>query len=102
MKRKYDPVARRARNLKRYGINEAQFQAMYERQGGLCDICAKPLGKKPHVDHDHGPSKRVRGLLCWWCNRLIGSNRNTPLMFMQAHRYLMSDFDGRFIKAPHA
>ena len=97
MKRKYDPAARRRRNLARYGLTEAQFQMMYERQGGLCDICYKPLPKRPHVDHDH-KTGRVRGLLDWWCNRLIGNNRNTPLMFRAASQYLLSDFDGRLLK----
>lgn len=94
MTKPYDPVKRRAYNLARYGITEAQFQAMWERQGGLCDICAKPLPARPHVDHDH-KTKRVRGLVDWHCNRLLGNNRNTPLMFRNAARYLESDYDGR-------
>jgi hypothetical protein len=95
VKRTYDPAKRRARNLAKYGITEAQFQAMWDRQHGLCDICAKPLPARPHVDHDHAKPHRVRGLLHWWCNRLVGTNRNTPLMFRNAARYLESDFDGR-------
>jgi hypothetical protein len=92
----YDPAARRLRTLAAYGLTEAQYQKMYVRQRGLCEICAKPLPKRPHVDHDHATG-RVRGLLCWWCNRLIGNNRNTPLMFFNASTYLLSDFDGRRI-----
>jgi Recombination endonuclease VII len=94
MTRAYDPLKRRARNLKRYGITEAQFQAMWERQHGLCDICTKPLPARPHVDHDHRTG-RVRGLLDWWCNRLLGTHRNTPMMFRNAARYLESSFDAR-------
>lgn len=91
----YDPAKRRAYNLAQYGITEAQFQLMWKLQRGLCDICAKPLPARPHVDHDHGKSGRVRGLLHWWCNRLVGTNRNTPQMFRNAARYLESTFDGR-------
>ena len=94
MTRPYDPVKRRARNLKRYGLTEAQFQKMVERQHGHCDICRKPLPSKPHVDHDH-KTGRVRGLVHWHCNRLIGNNRYSPLMFRNAASYLESGFDGR-------
>jgi hypothetical protein len=93
MTRAYDPAKRRARNLKRYGIDERQFQAMWQRQRGLCDICIKPLPARPHVDHDH-KDKRVRGLLCWPCNRLIGRYRHPHLFFLAA-RYIESTFDGR-------
>lgn len=93
----YDPVARRRRTLATYGITEAQYQALVRRQKGLCDICAKPLPEHPHIDHDH-KTAIVRGVLCWWCNRLIGTNRNTAFMFRQAARYLESRFDGRAIR----
>jgi hypothetical protein len=94
-KRAYDPLKRRAANLKRYGIDEAQFQLMLERQRGRCDICTKLLRGRIYVDHDHGPSKRVRGLLDFVCNRLVLTSRATPLMFRNAAAYLESDFDGR-------
>jgi len=98
MKAKYDPAKRRRANLAAYGITEVQFLKMWHRQRGYCDICAKPLPnerKNIVVDHDHGKSKRVRGLLHRLCNRLIGNNRNTPLMFRNAAAYLESTFDGR-------
>jgi len=92
-RRAYDPAKRRARNLARYGIDERQFLLMWKRQGGLCDVCVKPLPVRPHVDHDH-KNKRVRGLLCWPCNRLIGRYRHEQI-FYNAGRYLASPFDGR-------
>jgi hypothetical protein len=95
--RAYDPFARRARTLREKGITESQYAAMVRRQKGLCDICAKPLPAHPHVDHDH-KTKRVRGLLDFWCNRFLGNNRNTPVMFRRAAAYLESRFDGRAIR----
>ena len=89
----YDPAKRRARNLARYGINAGQFLKLSERQRWCCDICTKPLPRRAHVDHDHATG-RVRGLLCWPCNRLIGRHRD-PWIFRQAARYLESTFDGR-------
>ena len=90
-------AARRRRTLAAHDLTEAQYQAMVRRQKSLCDVCAKPLPVHPHVDHDHRTG-RVRGILCWWCNRLIGNHRNTALMFRRAAEYLESRFDGRAIR----
>ena len=45
---------------------------MLERQAGLCPICRRGLGDKPHVDHDHETGE-VRGLLCFTCNVGLGN-----------------------------
>ena len=90
-----DPAKRRAAKLlKKYGITPAQWQAMYDRQKGLCDICAKPLTGRIYTDHDH-KTGRVRGLLDFICNRLLLTSRVTPLMLRRAADYLESQFDGR-------
>lgn len=59
-------------------MTEAEWDAIYERQGGVCAICEKPetvirKGKllPLSVDHDHATG-RVRGLLCNRCNTAIG------------------------------
>jgi hypothetical protein len=84
----------RAGKLKRrYGITPAQWQMMWDRQHGLCDICAKPLKERAHVDHDP-KSGRVRGLLHGFCNKML-NRRYTAAMFARAARYLESPFDGR-------
>jgi hypothetical protein len=63
-----------------YGITLEQYDALVERQGGVCAICQRPPaeGKNLDVDHDHAccPDVRrargcggcVRGLLCKSCN----------------------------------
>lgn len=64
---------------KRYGLSLTDFQALRDKQGGVCAICRKDprtMGKDTkhqilHVDHDH-MTKQVRGLLCNGCNRAIG------------------------------
>ncbi len=54
----------------RYGITAADYEAMYERQGGRCAICGAAEGKLV-VDHNHKTGK-VRELLCHLCNAMIG------------------------------
>jgi hypothetical protein len=57
----------------RYGITPAQWQEMYDAQGGLCGICQGPQQgtQRLAVDHNHDTG-RVRGLLCHRCNLLVG------------------------------
>lgn len=58
-----------------YGITSEQVVAQYVDQGGRCAICRNEIrvsGTKIfHIDHDH-KTNRVRGLLCFSCNRLMG------------------------------
>lgn len=51
-----------------------QAKALLAAHGGKCDMCgcAEPKGMGDwHVDHDHGTG-RLRGLLCFQCNVLLG------------------------------
>lgn len=86
----------RAIRLKRlYGITVAQYDEMFRRQHGLCDICAHPpKNMRLSVDHDH-TTGRVRGLLCFLCNHKLIGRRRDPNLFRRVAEYLASDFDGR-------
>jgi Recombination endonuclease VII. len=64
-----------------YGITLAQWEVMFEAQGGGCAICGRlSKGGKPlFVDHDHACcagqrtcGRCVRALLCGDCNLGIG------------------------------
>jgi 5-methylcytosine-specific restriction endonuclease McrA len=57
---------------RRYGIGQAEVDAMIEAQGGTCAVCP---GKPEHVDHDHKTGK-VRGMLCFLCNQALGNARD--------------------------
>jgi hypothetical protein len=78
-----------------FGLTPAEYNALYEAQGGRCYVCSRANGKTKRlaVDHDHvlaslhghDPKKAckfcVRGLACGWCNHQvlgrIGSNPKT-------------------------
>jgi hypothetical protein len=54
---------------RRYGVSADEVAEMVRHQGGTCAICrTKPA---VHIDHDHATG-RVRGILCFACNRGLG------------------------------
>lgn len=84
--------ARREMNLRRFGLNATDYDAMLAAQGGVCAICAsaQPRGRwNTHfaVDHDH-KSGRVRGLLCGTCNTALGMAKDNPELLRAAADYL--------------
>lgn len=80
-----------------YGIDEGQFDLMRMKQNDKCAICGDSLdGKtkggrvKVYVDHNHN-NNRVRGLLCPWCNFIIGfaEKKESPIdVLKMCIRYL--------------
>ena len=84
-------IYRIERNFK---LSLEDYEALFETQGGVCELCKKPETKIHHVsgevqrlavDHDHAccptvPTcgKCVRGLLCHECNTLLGKIERTP------------------------
>lgn len=79
--------AQRAWMLKhRFDLTVEQYDAMLEKQGGVCGMCGQTCssGRRLAVDHDH-QTGRVRGLLCVRCNRGLGAYE---LHRENAERYL--------------
>jgi hypothetical protein len=86
-------VADRKSYLKRkYGMTIADYERMFEAQGGVCAICreARPEERTLHVDHDHETGV-IRGLLCFRCNQAIGSLQEDYEIFQTAADYLDRD-----------
>ena len=68
----YNAKNRRKNCLKKYGLTEADYDRMLAEQGGGCAICGRSYPDKPLVvDHNHRTGK-VRQLLCYRCNNLVG------------------------------
>ena len=75
-----------------YGITEADWDSMFERQGRVCAICrtsdpGSGAGGEWNTDHDH-KTGRVRGILCWVCNVGIGKFEDDPERLRRAALYL--------------
>ena len=79
---------------KLYGLDWPTYQAMITAQCGKCKICLKELAhgsqetsKKPHVDNDHKTGK-IRGILCFGCNILLGKAKDSIEILNNSITYL--------------
>lgn len=54
--------------LSRYGVSRTQWNELFNKQNGKCFLCNE---EAKVVDHDHETGK-VRSLLCYGCNLLVG------------------------------
>jgi Recombination endonuclease VII len=62
------------RLLRKYGLTRIEWNRLFEFQGKVCAICGseKPtLNRSWATDHNHDTGK-VRGILCYQCNLLVG------------------------------
>lgn len=83
----------REQHLRRkFGITQADYEAMLAAQSGGCAICGDrpPEGVSLHVDHDHDTGV-VRGLLCIRCNNALGALRESDEVVLRAAAYLGRD-----------
>ncbi len=74
----------------RYGISEAEWNDLFEKQGNRCAICrtSEPKSKVGwHTDHDHQTGV-VRGILCENCNRGLGMYAEDITFLARAASYL--------------
>ena len=71
--------------MQKYGVSEAEVEAMKAIQGGLCPICKTRSAE--HVDHDHATG-RVRAILCELCNGFLGAFDDDPRLISAAIDYL--------------
>lgn len=81
----------RARNLRPYGLQIADYERMLADQDGQCAICDRTDPGHGHivfvVDHCH-ETGRIRGLLCRNCNSAIGLLGDDPKMIRRAATYI--------------
>src|SRR6266705_6095961 len=85
----------RARRLKtNFGLSISDYETLLKTQEYVCAICKQPevvieRGKlrRLSVDHDHY-TKKVRGLLCYSCNLILGKSKDSSQQLRAAANYL--------------
>lgn len=73
-----------------YGLSQDKYKGMLWQQNGSCKICGtheSNLKRKLFVDHCH-ETGRVRGLLCQYCNTMLGNAKDNVLVLQAAISYL--------------
>lgn len=84
-----------------YGITLAEYLRLLKYQKGVCYVCRRPPVRYAlAVDHEHVKNdkrfqgkecrNRVRGLLCWACNKLIAKARDNAERLHRAAEYLQN------------
>lgn len=75
----------------KYKITASDYFVLSENQGNKCALCDKPRAhddlKVLHVDHCH-TSGKVRGLLCFNCNAMLGHAKDRTEVLKRAIEYL--------------
>jgi hypothetical protein len=73
----------------KYSMTIADKDALLAKQEGKCAICRSERfnGPGPCIDHDHTTGK-IRGILCFNCNFVLGYAHNNPLVLRLAADYL--------------
>jgi hypothetical protein len=97
---KLAPQERERHLIRKYGVTQADYDRIFQDQGGKCAICEKTQDRAFDVDHDH-ISGRVRGLLCTNCNRMVGHAHDDAARLRKAAEYLevVPQVAAEFVKA---
>ena len=93
--RKLNPGLFKKNKLKStYGLSTEEYSSKMESQDSKCPICFKEISGEVNtkelravVDHDH-QTGFVRGILCLYCNSLIGYCREDRRVLQAAIEYL--------------
>lgn len=74
--------------MRKYGITTDDKERMIKEQKNKCLICKCDLRKiKSVIDHDHQTGK-VRGILCYKCNLVLGVIENNQAIITPSLAYL--------------
>lgn len=75
--------------LKKYQMNELEYESMFKGQDFMCAICKKGNHQIQRfcVDHCH-KTGQIRGILCAACNKAIGLLRDSEESLLRAVEYL--------------
>ena len=81
--------------LRKFGITEDDYNAIWQSQNGVCAICGQPetrlkFGKPTMlaVDHNH-KTKAIRELICFRCNVVLGKVKENPVLCDKIKAYIL-------------
>lgn len=83
--------------VRTYGLTTSGYNKILKDQNGACAICGR-TDLKLNVDHNH-VNGRVRSLLCFHCNTILGHAYDSvkilknALVYMEKHSEIDSDDD---------
>jgi hypothetical protein len=87
--------SRKPKRAKALGVTDDEYARLLAAQGGHCALCPNvPKTRRLHVDHDHATG-RVRGLLCYRCNRALPHYVRVDWLY-RAARYVENAERSRF------
>lgn len=78
--------------LNLYKLSEEEYEALQNKQNNKCAICGKSSSKVLVIDHSHKTGK-VRGLLCFSCNIMLGHIKDNVSLLEQAISYIKKNGD---------
>jgi hypothetical protein len=85
------PATRDRFNKRFYNISLDEYNKLLLEQNSLCAICSTNNpgreNKRFNIDHDH-KTGRVRGLLCYNCNLILGNAKDNINILINATHYL--------------
>lgn len=73
--------------IDKYGVKKEEVLSQKEKQENKCGICQQLLGEKYCVDHNHRTNK-VRGIICFKCNQVLGYSGDNIDILAKAIEYL--------------
>lgn len=74
-------------NLRVYGKEPHEIEAMIKEQNNKCMMCEEIFTKTPHLDHNHKTGK-ARAMLCHHCNTGLGLFKDDISRLQKAIEYL--------------
>ena len=86
------------RRLNLYGLTVERYDAILASQSGRCAICMtdESTSRGWFIDHDHGCcpgigscGQCIRGLLCQYCNLILGNAKDSTDILDRAKQYLL-------------
>lgn len=70
-----------------YNITQEDYTTLFNKQKGKCALCKNIFTETAHIDHCHTTNK-VRGLLCFNCNSMLGTSKENVKTLLAAITYL--------------